>query len=258
MSNLLKPLNLTAEQKKECFNKLFEESKPNVSFFLMLTLSTIIITLGLLINNTAIIIGGMLITPLLFPISSFALGIVVSDYKLIRNSALITLQALLLITIISIIIPFLMLSRGLTPEILARTDNAQIYFIIAFVSGLASAYALSHPKMSDVLPGVAVTISLLPPLAVFGIGISFLNWEIIVRAISLFGINLLGIIFASLIIFSILRFNDIRSTIKQKVNREEREIKKEVEEKQKKDITKEVKKIKKTLDQASKIIEKKK
>ncbi|MFH0840842.1 MAG: TIGR00341 family protein [bacterium] len=258
MSNLLNPLNLTAEQKKECFNKLFEESLPNISFFLMLTLSTIIVTLGLLINNTAIIIGGMLIAPLLFPISSFALGIVVSDYKLIRNSALVTLQAVLLITIISILIPFLMLDRGLTPEILARTENTQIYFIIAFVSGIASSYALSHPKMSEILPGVAIAVSLLPPLAVFGIGISFLNWEIIVRAISLFGINLLGIIFASLIVFSILRFNDIRSTIKSKINKEEKEANKEKIEKEKKDITKEVKKIKKTLQQASDIIENKK
>jgi len=213
---------ITKEDKKKFFNKLFEASSPNIGFFLMLGISTTIVTLGLLIGNQTIVIGGMLIAPVLYPILSLGMGVVVSDYKLMRNSIWIIIQTILTIITISIFISFIMIDRQLTIEIMAVADHSLIYFIIAFLSGIAAAYASSRPSMSDILPGVAIAVSLIPPLAIFGIGISFFNWVLIVKSVSLFSLNLLGITFASLIVFSIMDFYEIKNVITIKVKKEEK------------------------------------
>jgi len=54
ISCALRPDKLTKTQKKETVEKLFEESSPCFDFFLMLVLSTVIITLGLLRSIIAV------------------------------------------------------------------------------------------------------------------------------------------------------------------------------------------------------------
>lgn len=250
-----KSLVISKKEKNIFFDKLFDASTPNLNFFLMLTISSIIVTLGLLIDSATVVIGGMLIAPILYPILSLAMGIVVSDYKLMRNSAWVIIQSLFTVIVISVLIAFLMVDRQMTIGIMTQADHALIYFIIAFLSGIAAAYASSHPKMSEILPGVSIAVALIPPLAVFGIGISFFNWVIIVRSVSLFALNLLGIIFASLIVFSIMNFHDIKNVIKTKVKKEEKQKEKVQKERQKEEITRDITKIQKTLKEATEILQ---
>ncbi len=243
---------ITKNQKKKVFNELSENSAPGFGFFLMLILSAVIVTFGLLMESSAIIIGGMLIAPILWPTLSLAMGIKVSDLKLIENSAKIVLKASLLMIVISALISLVFLERQINPEIVSRTTHFLSYFFVAFVSGIAASYAFSSPRFSIVLPGVAISVALIPPLSVMGISISFLNWDIFVNSMGVFFLNLLGIIFGSLIIFSILEFDQIKKEVKAKVKRE---CKKQEEEKEEKKKEKDVKEIKKTLKEVEEIIE---
>lgn len=61
-------------------------SLPSFSFFLLLLTSTMIATLGLIANSTAVVIGAMIVAPLMNPILSLSFGTVSADWELIRHS----------------------------------------------------------------------------------------------------------------------------------------------------------------------------
>ena len=72
------------EQKKS-LEKLISESRADAAFYLLLSASALITTLGLLVDSAIVIIGGMMVAPLLFPILSFA-GKHLNNYRVLNVS----------------------------------------------------------------------------------------------------------------------------------------------------------------------------
>lgn len=251
---ILKPIKITKTQKKKVFDRLFEESAASYDFFLMLILSSVIVTFGLLLNNVAVIIGGMLVAPILFPILSLSMGVVVGDRKIMKRGGIIILRSAGLIVIISAIISLMFINREVTPEIFSRVLPNLAYFLIALFSGAAAAYALARPSAAEILPGVAITVALIPPLSVLGIAISLFQWEMIIGSLGLFFFNLIGIIFSALAVFSILQFYEIKELIEKKIKAEEKIIKAEQREIEKNHIQE----LEKTVKQAAEILKEKK
>ncbi len=250
----IKPEKVTKIQKRNTFDKLFQDSTPTYDFYLMLILSAVIVASGLLVDNAVVVIGGMLVAPLLSPILSFAMGMVVGDIKLMKRSSEVIFQSMIVVILISIIASFFMLDKNLTQEILDRTKPSLAFFLIALFSGVAGAYSLVRPNLSEKLSGVAISVSLIPPLATVGIGFSFLDGKIIAGSLELFLLNLLGIILAAIIVFAFFRFYEVKDVIEKKIKAEERVI--EAEEKQK---TKEkIEILEKQVKEATKILKEKK
>jgi len=86
------------------------------------------------------------------------------------------------------------------------TRTAALYFIVAIASGIAATFAWSRKEVADVLPGIAIAVSLVPPLCLIGIGLSGLNLEFVRFYFSVFLFNLLGVVTGSLVAFSLLKF----------------------------------------------------
>jgi hypothetical protein len=86
-------------------------------------------------------------------------------------------------------------------QVLARTSPRTLDLVIALASGAAGAYALSRSDVADSLPGVAIAISLVPPLNNAGIllaaGERHLAWE----SFLLFFTNFVAILIAGSIMF---------------------------------------------------------
>ena len=83
------------------------------------------------------------------------------------------------------------------------------------------------------LPGVAITVSLVPPLANIGIGISLFSREIFSGSILMFFINLLGITIASIGVFLLFGFARMQNYQDKQIHKEQKEEEKKQEEKQK-------------------------
>ena len=224
-------------------NELIESSRLNADFYLMLVLSAIVVTLGLIVNSAAVVIGGMLITPLLTPILTLALGLVIADKTVIWRSVKIILQSLGIVLGVAIILGFLFPLKSPNKEIYGRLVANIPYLLIAFAAGLAATFAWSKKNMSAMLPGIAVTVSLLPPLSVLGLGIANLSVEMIHGSLLLFLLNLFGIILGSMLIFSLLNFNKAKKEAIQKVKKEIKEEKKIKEQKEAEQIKEEIKKV---------------
>jgi len=237
-------LNLSEDAIKKIAANLFEKSKMDWRFYLLLILSTIIVTLGLLLNNASIIIGGMLVTPLLTPILAFAFGIVILNSHVLWRSAKILIKSILIIFIFSFITTLLAPAADVQSEIISRTFINLSFFYVALAAGIAAAFAWARPDLSESLPGIAISVALLPPLATAGIGLALWQNTLTFGGIKLFASNIIGIIIAAAFVFAIMGLHKAKNIALQKVEEEEKDaIKKELEKvKKEENLIKEVKK----------------
>ncbi|MGG6295522.1 DUF389 domain-containing protein [Leptolyngbya sp. AN02str] len=188
---------------------LWRSADPSITYYLLLTLSVIIATFGLLSNSAAVIIGAMIIAPLMGPISGIAFSIVLNNRRLLRRSmlGLITGCTLAIATATAI-----SLSVGIqtpTAEILARVRPNLMDLGVALAAGTAGAYASSRRDIANALPGVAIAVALVPPLGVVGYGVALSSQSITGGALLLFATNLAAIIFSGSVVFLFQRYGSI-------------------------------------------------
>ncbi|MBN8432128.1 DUF389 domain-containing protein [Microbulbifer salipaludis] len=192
-------------------------SIPSPSFYLMMTASTVIATLGLLADSAAVIIGAMLIAPLMAPIISLAFGAVSWDGQLVLRSALIAGSGSLLCILIAFLTTYSIGYQMAGPEIVARMRPSMLDLGVAIAAGAAAAYTLTRPNTSATLAGIAIAVALVPPLCTVGIALALDNeasievgvaWDSLSakRPFILFLTNLVGIAFAATVVFFLQYF----------------------------------------------------
>lgn len=220
--------NLTKDDKEDAVKKIISDSTPNQDFFLLVILSVLMATFGLLIDNSSVIIGSMLIAPILSPVLGLSLGISMADSRLISRSFYTLLKSMALGIASAMIVTWFFNSHYQnTSEILSRAEPSLIYFAIAFIAGLAASFALVMPKLSATLPGIAISVALIPPMSVVGIGIAKFDWMLTSNSFILFGINIAGIIFSSMIIFSLMNLHVKKTVIGETIKEEDKNSEKE-------------------------------
>jgi len=222
------------KDKSHAVRKLVEDSTPDFDFFLMVVLSILMATFGLLAGSETIVIGSMLIAPLLYPILGLSLGISMSNHKLIRRS-LKTIGKAIGFAVVAAIVATFLFSFGsfegeISNNITSRTEPSLIFLIVAVISGFAVTYALVRPDLSETLPGVAVSVALIPPVAVLGIGIAKFDPGIVVGSAVMFGVNVLGIVAASMFAFSIMNVHGKEKIAQSAIKKEDKRVEKEEEE----------------------------
>lgn len=188
---------------------LWRASVPSLSFYVLLGLSGLIATLGLLANSVAIIIGAMIIAPLIGPITGIAYSATVANRRLLKRSFLTLLTGVLFTIAIATATVVLIGLRNVTPEILARTNPNLLDLIIALAAGAAGAFANTRKRIADALPGVAIAVALVPPLSVVGIGLAWGETSFTVGALLLFITNLTGIIFSGVVILLLQSYGSL-------------------------------------------------
>ena len=192
---------LTSEQKIKARQAISDLSRPTYPFYLMVVLSTVIASFGLLVGSTAVVIGAMLVAPLMGPIFGIGLGLSSGDRKLIKNAVFSETIGVILAVMIAVLIGLIPIRLGLSPEILSRTQPNTYDIIIALFSGFAGAYALVDEKIGSALPGVAIATALVPPLATSGICLALQQWTMAGGAFLLFFVNFLAIELAAAITY---------------------------------------------------------
>lgn len=173
-------------------------------FAILMGLSTAIATFGIAADSTAVVIGAMLIAPLMTPILATASATLQGASGRGLRSAVIVLGAVVgavsLAWILSAFIPDLsaVIANG---EVTSRTAPTLLDLGIALAAGAAGAFAVTRADVSETLPGVAVAIALVPPLAVIGVTLYAGSVEQALGAALLFGTNLIAIVAMASIVF---------------------------------------------------------
>ncbi len=172
----------------------------------LLVCSSLLASIGLDLNSTAVIIGAMLISPLMSPILGVGLGVAIFDRKLLNraggNLLLVTFVSLATSTLYFAISPL----SQLTPELASRTTPTVLDVGVAFVGGIAGIVAGSRSKKTSAIPGVAIATALMPPVCTAGFGIAKMDSTIFLGAFYLYFINAFFISLATYLISVWLRF----------------------------------------------------
>jgi uncharacterized hydrophobic protein (TIGR00271 family) len=195
---------LNVEEQLELRETMRDSARPGVNFFVLIVLSSIIATLGLLLNSAAVVIGAMLVAPLMSPILGFSLGMVLADVRLVRLSIESMFKGVALALVLAVIIGMVSPFKELTEQILMRTQPTLIDLAVALASGMAGAYAASREEVSAALPGVAISAALMPPLSVAGLGLALGQPQVAGGAFLLFLANIAAISLAGVIVFILL------------------------------------------------------
>jgi len=101
--------------------------------------------------------------------------------------------------------------------LLLMEDIGLFTMLIPMAAGAAARFTWAKKNLSGALPGVAVTVTLLPPLAAMGLALAVQNYEIFITALSVYALNVLGIVVGSLFIFLIMGFYHSEKTIVKQV-----------------------------------------
>jgi uncharacterized hydrophobic protein (TIGR00271 family) len=152
----------------------------------------------------ASIIGAMVVAPLGGAIMALA-GALVSGRLRWQGITLaqIGLGALLVIAIAYLISLFIPDPLVLTPALDARTSPGLLDLGVALAAGGAGAFVTARRTGTDALPGVAIAVSLVPPLATVGICVELGRLEDAGGALLLFLTNFSAIVVVACVVFLI-------------------------------------------------------
>lgn len=175
------------------------------NYVVLLTLATIIATYGVISGSTATVIGAMIIAPLMTPIMATTLAIVLGESpRMSRSVAVVGLSVLYVVGLAIVLSSFispLVIGFSTNLEITTRVSPNLLALLVALASGAAGAFAVSREDVSNTLPGVAISISLVPPLSVVGISLAKAQLFDAGGAMLLFLTNFLAIILAGGAVF---------------------------------------------------------
>ncbi len=177
-----------------------QNRKMVVRFGLMLTLSVTIAVMGLAADSAAVVIGAMLIAPLMTPIMTFSAAVGLGLGRRAIQAAFLVVAGAVWSIVFSIVLARLLPTVTIGSEVLARTAPDVRDLIVAIAAGAAGAYATAREDVSSALPGVAVAVALVPPLAATGILLEAGRRVEAEGSALLFLTNLLAIIVSALVV----------------------------------------------------------
>ena len=188
-----------------------EDIRSNIPFrgpnVYILFVAIIIASVGLNVNSIPVIIGAMLISPLMGPITGLGLGLGTNDRELvlfsIKNLLVMVEISLLAATLYFMLTP---LEIDNPTELLARTRPTIYDVFIALFGGLAGVLETARKEKGTVISGVAIATALMPPLCTVGYGIANLSWQYTIGALFLFSINCIFIAMAAYLMAKFLKF----------------------------------------------------
>ena len=181
-----------------------------VRFFVLLFLSTVIAAGGLIGNSTAVVIGAMIVAPMMTPMMATSLGIVTGDGRNIVRSVVIVGVGVAFVMAIAFVMALVVPAGArTTPEILARTSPRLLDLAVALAAGAAGAFALGRQDVSDALPGVAIAVSLVPPLSAAGILLAAGEPGLAGGAFLLFFTNFVAIVAAGVVVLVLMGYGSL-------------------------------------------------
>ena len=154
--------------REELYEDISGSSKLTFVYLSMVALSTVVAAVGLLRDDTAIVVGAMVIAPLLGPNMALSLAATLGDLDLARNSGKVIGAGIGLALLVAVGLGAVLPVDPSTPALANRTTAGLGDIFLALSAGAAGSLAFTS-GVSAVLVGVMVAVALLPPLVTAGL-----------------------------------------------------------------------------------------
>ena len=185
-------ISATETTREELYNSIGKNARLNQTYLLLIFLSTVVVAIGLLKDNVAVVIGAMVIAPLLGPNLAMALGTALGDTDLMWKAFKTGLAGMSLALVLSIIIGVFWPLNIESRELLARTNVGLDSAVLAMASGAAAVISLTS-GIPSILVGVMVAVALLPPAATMGLMLGAGQTDLAYGAAFLLAVNIVAI-----------------------------------------------------------------
>lgn len=154
--------------REELYEDIAETARPSTIYIAMVILSSVVAAIGILRNNSAIVIGAMVIAPLLGPNVALSLATTLADMNLARKALVSLGLGIAAAAIVSIAWGYLAKVDIHIPGMSARTIVGFGDIALALASGCAGVLSFTSGAAAS-LVGVMVAVALLPPLVTSGL-----------------------------------------------------------------------------------------
>lgn len=198
--------NTAADMRDSVFFDGASASARYSRFWLLLVLASVIAAAGIVGNSTATVIGAMIVAPLMTPILGTMLATVLGDRANLARSLLLVLGGAAAAVLIGFAVGLLVQTAVLgstNAQVAARVSPRLIDLLAALGTGVVGSVALVRRDISDTLPGVAIAISLVPPLCVAGLVLESGSVAQFLGALLLFVTNVVAILGTGIVVMSV-------------------------------------------------------
>jgi len=203
-----------AEKLQHLKKKALEEVRTDQDLIFLTILSILIAAFGIKIQNEYVIIGSMIISPLFDPILSILVPIFAEDGKSFLKSFKSLLVVLGISFGVGIAFWAIILLIGnyelVTTEIFTISlDN----FFIATLLGVVGMLLWIWPRIYNTGAGVAVAISLVPPIAYSTMYLVYGMYDLSLNYFIAFSVNLLGTLMGGAVVLFFYKRGDYKKRI---------------------------------------------
>jgi uncharacterized hydrophobic protein (TIGR00271 family) len=175
-------------------------------FWMLLVLSSVIAAAGVIGDSTATVIGAMIVAPMMLPIQGIMLAVVLGDRRSLLRSVFFVVAGASASIAIGWAVGFLdpnSITAATNAQVAGRVSPGLTDLLAALGTGVVGSIALIRKDISDTLPGVAIAISLVPPLVVVGLTLESGAFSESFGALFLFVANVAAILTTGLIVAAI-------------------------------------------------------
>jgi uncharacterized hydrophobic protein (TIGR00271 family) len=179
-------------------------------FWILITLASTIAAAGVAADSTATVIGAMIVAPLMTPILGTMLSVVLADRKNLIVSLLLLAGGGLVAIAIGWLAGLVVVNEVVAEtnsQVASRVHPRLVDLIAALATGAVGSVALVRSDISDTLPGVAIAISLVPPLSVVGFTLEASKPDQALGASLLFLTNVAAILASGTIVMALYGFH---------------------------------------------------
>jgi uncharacterized hydrophobic protein (TIGR00271 family) len=194
-------LMVSEQRAEQVIGEISFGSTPGLGYYALISAASLIASLGLVANSAAVVIGAMLVSPLMTPIFGMALGMVRGDTPLLARAFRAEFGGVFLAVAFGAVFGALPVVHGVTSEMLSRTVPTLLDLLVAVFAGLAGTLAVLDERISPVLPGVAISTAIVPPLSTCGLCLAMGAFGGAYGAFLLFVANFLAIMLVSSLAF---------------------------------------------------------
>jgi uncharacterized hydrophobic protein (TIGR00271 family) len=185
-----------------------ERSRRLSRYWLLLPLSAVIASAGVVSDSTATVIGAMIVAPLMTPILGIVLAVVLADRANLRRCVILVVAGAAAVVaigwLLGLFVPYPVVAAT-NGQVAARVTPRIVDLVAALATGAVGSVALARSDISDTLPGVAIAISLVPPLAVAGLTLESGAPHQSLAALLLFGTNVAAILASGIVVMAFHR-----------------------------------------------------
>jgi uncharacterized hydrophobic protein (TIGR00271 family) len=181
-------------------------------YWLLLPLAAVIASAGVVSDSTATVIGAMIVAPLMTPILGIVLAVVLADGANLRRCVLLVVAGAAAVVgigfLLGLFVPYPVVAAT-NSQVAARVTPRIVDLVAALATGAVGSVALARSDISDTLPGVAIAISLVPPLAVVGLTLESGAPRQSLAAFLLFATNVAAILASGIVVMAFHRVHRV-------------------------------------------------